>query len=60
MEEKILLSISETSKLFGIGQHRLREIVKEDYNCLYHLTLGRAIKIKRKPFEEYINKTEQI
>ncbi len=60
MQEKILLSIMEASRLFGIGQHRLREIVREDYNCKYHLTIGRVIKMKRKPFEEYINNVEQI
>ena len=57
---KILLNIKEASDLFGIGQHRLREIVKEDYECRYHLTIGRAIKIKRKQFEEFINQVEQI
>lgn len=57
---KILLNIKEASDLFGIGQHRLREIVKEDYECRYHLMIGRAIKIKRKQFEEFINQVEQI
>ncbi len=60
MQEKILLSIIEASHLFGIGQHRLREIIHEDYNCKYHLTVGRVIKIKRKAFEEYINSVSQI
>ena len=57
---KYLLSIKEASSLFGIGQHRLREIVSEDYDCKYHLMLGRNIKIKRKSFEEFLNKVEQI
>ena len=30
LETKILLKIKEASDLFGIGQHRLREIVRED------------------------------
>lgn len=60
MQDKLLLSITETSRLFGIGQNRLREMVREDYDCIYHLTVGRVIKIKRKPFEEYINKVQQI
>lgn len=60
MQEKLLLSITETSRLFGIGQHRLREIIREDYDCKYHLNVGRVIKIKRKSFEEYISKVEQI
>ena len=60
MQEKILLSITEASHLFGIGQHRLREIIREDHDCKYHLTIGRVIKIKRKFFEEYIDSVQQI
>lgn len=60
IEDKFLLSIKEASSLFGIGQHRLREIVSEDYECKYHLMLGRNIKIKRENFEEFLNKVEQI
>lgn len=60
MQEKLLLSITEASRLFGIGQHRLREIIREDYQCKYHLTIGRVIKIKVKPFEEFINQVQQI
>ena len=57
---KFLLSIKEASSLFGIGQHRLREIISEDYECKYHLMLGRTIKIKRENFEEFLNKVEQL
>ena len=60
LENKILLNIKEASELFGIGQHRLREIVSEDYGNKYHLMLGRTIKIKRKQFEEFLNQVEQI
>lgn len=60
MQEKLLLSITEASRLFGIGQHRLREIFREDYGYKYHLTVGRVIKVKRKPFEEYLEKIGQI
>ena len=60
LENKILLNIKEASDLFGIGQHRLREIVREDYGNKYHLMLGRTIKIKRKQFEEFLDHVEQI
>lgn len=60
LENKILLNIKEASDLFGIGQHRLREIVHEDFGNKYHLMLGRTIKIKRKQFEEFIEQVEQI
>ena len=58
--EKYLLSIKEASDLFGIGQHRLRELVNVDYGCKYHLMIGRIIKIKRQQFEDFLNKAEQI
>lgn len=57
MQDKILLSVTETSKIFGIGQHRIREILKEDYEFRYNLMVGRVI---RKAFEEYINRVKQI
>lgn len=60
MQEKCLLSTTEASHLFGIGQHRLREIIRDDYDCTYHLMIGRVIKIKRKSFEEYLMKVQQI
>ena len=60
LDSKVLLNIKEASDLFGIGQHRLREIVREDYGNKYHLMLGRTIKIKRKQFEEFIDNVEQI
>jgi len=60
LDNKFLLNIKEASQLFGIGEHRLRSIVSEDYGCKYHLTLGRTIKIKRQQFENYLNQVEQI
>ena len=60
MSEKLLLSIKEASALFGIGEHRLREIVRDDYECRYHLMIGRVIRIKRHAFEEFIKQVEQI
>ena len=60
MNDKVLLSISEASELFGIGQHRLQKILSDDYECKYHFMVGRVIRIKRKPFEEYINRVEQV
>ena len=60
LENKVLLNIKEASDFFGIGQHRLREMVHDDYENRYHLMLGRTIKIKRKQFEEYIGQVEQI
>ena len=58
--DKFLLSIKEASDLFGIGQHRLREIISEDYEYRYHLMVGRTIKIKKDRFIDFLNNSEQI
>lgn len=60
LNEKFLLSIKEASNLFGIGEHRLRQIISEDYECRYHLMVGRVIRIKREAFENFINQAEMI
>ena len=58
--DKFLLSIKEASDLFGIGQHRLREIISEDYECRYHLMVGRKKKKKKDRFIDFLNNSEQI
>lgn len=60
MNDKVLLSVKEASELFGIGQHRLREIVRNDYEHQYHLMIGRVIRIKRQAFSDFISNVEEI
>ena len=60
MDEKYLISIKEASKRYGIGEHRLRQILSEDYECKYHLMIGRVIKIKTKQFEEYLDVVKEL
>lgn len=60
MEEKYLISVKEASKKYGIGEHRLRQILSEDYECKYHLMVGRMIRIKTKQFEEYLAMVKEI
>lgn len=60
LENKVLLTVKEAADLFGIGEHRLRKIVQDDYGNMYHLMLGRTIKIKRKQFEDFLDRAEQI
>lgn len=60
MNDKYLISIKEASKLYGIGEHRLRQIISEDYECKYHLMIGRVIRIKTKQFEEYLAMVKEI
>ena len=60
MDEKYLISIKEAAQLYGIGQHRLRKIISEDYECGYHLMIGRVIKIKKKSFEEFLDIVQEL
>lgn len=60
MTDKVLLSVKEASCLFGIGRNRLREIVRDDRDNVYHLTVGRTIRIKRRAFEDYLEKVGTI
>lgn len=49
MKDKLLLSIKETSDLFGIGQHRLRDIIREDYEdypCEMTMTRWRTLNLQ--------------
>jgi len=58
--DKYLLSIKEASLKYGIGQHRLRQIVLEDYEYRYHMKIGRVVKIKSKQFEEYLSVVKEL
>lgn len=47
MKDKLLLSIKETSNLFGIGQHRLRDMIDyEDYPCEMTMTRWRTLNLQ--------------
>lgn len=53
---KYTLSISEASAYYGIGEKRLRNIINENPNADFILEIGTHIRIKRKMFEEYLNR----
>ena len=50
--EKMNLTIEEAAALFGIGQNKLRELVKEQNT--YTLEIGTKKMIKRKQFEKFL------
>lgn len=54
IQDKILLTITEASILSGIGQSKLRELVKMK-NCNFIIMNGTKYLLKRKQFEEYLN-----
>ena len=50
--EKMNLTMEEAAALFGIGQNKLRELVKEQNT--YTLDIGTKKMIKRKQFEKFL------
>ncbi|MCI6714385.1 MAG: DUF6462 family protein [Lachnospiraceae bacterium] len=59
IENKPMLTIEEAAKLYSIGEHKLRELTDPD-TCRFVLYVGRKRLIKRKQFDEYLNRTFSI
>lgn len=53
--ERYTLSIEEAAEYFRIGRNRMRQIIRENPNADFILTLGNRVQIKRKRFEKYID-----
>lgn len=51
--DKPVLSIKEICALYGIGEHKVREITASD-DCDFVLYVGRKRLIKRKQFDEFL------
>lgn len=58
--EKYTLSIEEAADYFRIGQRRLRQMVTDNPNANFVLSNGNRIQIKRKLFEQFIDKASAI
>lgn len=57
--EKSNLTLEEASAYFGIGINKLRDITN-DSNCKFVIWCGNKRLIKRKLFDEYLEKTYSI
>lgn len=62
--EKLTISVEEAVEYTGIGERKLRELISTE-GCPFVLKIGRDGKggrklIKRKQFEEWLQKTEAI
>ncbi|SHK89782.1 excisionase [Hespellia stercorisuis] len=60
IHEKYLLSISECSKYFGIGQNKLRRIVSENAGASWLFYNGKRLLIKREMFERVLDEIDTI
>ena len=58
--EKYTLSIDEAALYFKIGRDKLRKIIAENPDADFVLWNGTRAQIKRKKFEEYIDKLNAI
>lgn len=58
--EKYTLSIDEAAAYFRIGRDKLYQIVSENPDANFVLWNGTRSQIKRKKFEEYVDKLNEI
>lgn len=58
MTNKYNLTIKEASEYYNIGENKLRELIKQD--CEFVLYIGKKALIKRKQFEEYLDKVTYL
>lgn len=58
--QKYTLSIEEASEYFRIGQRRMRQLVADNPYADFILMNGNRVQIKRKLFEDYIDKATVI
>lgn len=54
--QQYLLSINEAAEYFNIGKDKIRKIIAENPDADFVLWNGTRVQIKRKKFEEYIDK----
>ena len=58
--EKYTLSVEEAAAYFRIGENKLRRIISEDEDAGYILWNGNRPQIKRKLFEQYVDRLKLI
>lgn len=58
--EKYALSVNEATQYFHLGEGKLREIVHRDKYAPYLLWNGRKVYFKRKLFEEYLDRENEV
>ena len=58
--EKYTLTIEEASSYFRIGENKLRRLAEENKNANWLIMNGNRIQIKRRQFEQVIDKLDVI
>ena len=58
--EKYMLTLREAAEYFHIGEKKMRQIVDDNMDATFLLENGNRVMIKRKLFEEYLDKATVI
>ena len=58
--EKYMLTLREAAEYFHIGEKKMRQIVDDNMDAKFLLENGNRVMIKRKLFEEYLDKATVI
>ena len=58
--EKYMLTLREAAEYFHIGEKKMRQIVDDNLDANFLLESGNRIMIKRKLFEEFLDKASVI
>ena len=58
--EKFLLSVSEASEYFNIGDKKLRNLISNNQGAEWLFYNGERLMIKRGKFEDFLNETPSI
>ena len=58
--EKYMLTLREAAESFHIGEKKMRQIVDENIDAKFLLESGNRIMIKRKLFEEFLDRASVI
>lgn len=53
---KYSLSIQEAAEYYGIGEKRLRNLIKDNPDADFFMEMGAHVRIKRELFEDYLDK----
>ena len=54
--EKYMLTLREAAEYFHIGEKKMRQIVDDNMDASFLLESGNRVMIKRKLFEEYLDR----
>lgn len=58
--ERYTLTVEEAASYFRVGENKLRKMIQEDRDANYILWNGNRPQIKRKLFEQWIDKATLV